>query len=157
MELQSQRRKLLALGVPPKRPAGKKRGGQHGHEAHHRALLPPEKVSESFDIRPEVCCCCGTKTCARLPTGIPRGAFGPRLQAVLSLLAGAYRLGKRPIQSLAADLSGLTISAGMACKLERGTSESLEAPVEELREYVRSQHAGADEASWRENRSKAWL
>ena len=45
----------------------------------------------------------------------------------------------------------------MVCKLERATSESLEAPVEELREYVRSQDAGADETSWRENRSKAWL
>ena len=58
---------------------------------------------------------------------MPRGAFGPRLQAVLSLLAGAYRLGKRPIQSLAADLFGITISTGMVCKLERATSESLEA------------------------------
>lgn len=36
--------------APPKRPTGKKRGGQHGHEAHHRALVPPEKVSEWFDI-----------------------------------------------------------------------------------------------------------
>ena len=79
------------------------------------------------------------------------------VRAVLSLLAGAYRLGKRPIQSLAADLFGLTISTGMVCKLERATSESLEAPVEELREYVRNQDAGADETSWRENRSKAWL
>jgi hypothetical protein len=79
------------------------------------------------------------------------------LQAVLSLLAGAYRLGKRPIQSLAADLFGLTISVGMVCKLERATSESLEAPVEELRQHVRNQDAGADETSWCENRSKAWL
>ena len=43
----------------------------------------------------------------------------------MSLLAGAYRLGKRPIQSLAAELFGLTISTGMVCKLERATSESL--------------------------------
>ena len=46
--------------APPKQPTGKKRGGQHGHEAHHRAMVPPEKVSESFDIRPEMCRCCGT-------------------------------------------------------------------------------------------------
>lgn len=182
--------------APPKRPTGKKRGGQRGHKPHRRDLVPPEKVTASFDIKPETCrCCdaallgddpeplrhqvaelppiepvvteyrlhrliceeCGEKTSGQLPTGVPRGAFGPRLQAVLSLLAGAYRLGKRPIQSLAADLFGLTISTGMVCKLERATSESLEAPVEELREYVRSQDAGADETSWRENRSKAWL
>jgi len=177
----------------PKRPSGKKRGGQTGHEAHHRALVPPEKVSESFDIRPEVCrCCghvlsgddadpwrhqvaelppidpivteyrllcakCGTKTCGQLPASVPRGAFGPRLQTVLSLLAGAYRLGKRPIQSLTADLFGLSISSGMVSKLERATSASLEAPVEQLRELVRNQNVGADETSWRENHSKAWL
>ena len=76
---------------------------------------------------------------------------------MLSLLAGAYRLGRRPIRSLAADLFGLTTSTGMVCKLERATSASLEAPVEELREYVRNQDAGADETSWRKNRSKAWL
>ena len=182
--------------APPKRPTGKKRGGQPGHKPHRRDLVSPEKVAASFNIKPEVCrgcgavllgddpeplrhqvaelppiepvvteyrlhrlTCeeCGERTCGQLPTGVPRGAFGPRLQAVLSLLAGAYRLGKRPIQSLAADLFGLTISTGMVCKLERATSESLEAPVEELREYIRTQDAGADETSWRENRSKAWL
>ena len=45
----------------------------------------------------------------------------------------------------------------MVCKLERATSDSFETPVEELREYVRTRDAGADETSWRENRSKAWL
>ncbi len=182
--------------APPKRPTGKKRGGQRGHKPHRRDLVPPEKVTASFDIKPEtcrgcgaslfgedpeplrhqvaelppiepvvteyrlhrlICQACGEQACGQLPAGVPRGAFGPRLQAVLSLLAGAYRLGKRPIQSLASDLFGLTISTGMVCKLERATSESLETPVAELRQYVRSQDAGADETSWRENRSKAWL
>ena len=125
---------------------------------HQVAELPPiEPVVTEYRLHRLICDECGEKTCGQLPGGVPRGAFGPRLQAVLSLLAGAYRLGKRPIQSLAADLFGLSISTGMVCKLERATSESLEAPVEELREYVRSQDAGADETSWRENRSKAWL
>ena len=125
---------------------------------HQVAELPPiEPVVTEYRLHRLTCEECGERTCGQLPTGVPRGAFGPRLQAVLSLLAGAYRLGKRPIQSLAADLFGLTISTGMVCKLERATSESLEAPVEELREYIRTQDAGADETSWRENRSKAWL
>ena len=45
---------------------------------------------------------CDEKTCGQLPTRVSRGTLGPRLQAVLSQLAGAYRLGKRPIPSLAA-------------------------------------------------------
>jgi len=85
---------------------------------HQVAELPPiESVVTEYRL---ICEECGGKTCGQLPAGVPRGAFGPRLQAVLSLLAGAYRLGKRPIQSLAADLFGRTISAGMVCKLERG-------------------------------------
>jgi transposase len=125
---------------------------------HQVAELPPiEPVVTEYRLHRLICEACGEKTCGQLPAGVPRGAFGPRLQAVLSLLAGAYRLGKRPIQSLASDLFGLTISTGMVCKLERATSESLETPVAELREYVRNQDAGADETSWRENRRKAWL
>jgi hypothetical protein len=37
---------------------------------------------------------------------------------VLSVLAGAYRLGKRPIQKLTFDAFGLSISLGMICRLE---------------------------------------
>ena len=68
---------------------------------------------------------------------MPTGAFGPRLRAILSVLAGAYRLGKRPIRQLAFDLLGLSISIGMICRLERQAAAELEAPVEELREHVR--------------------
>jgi len=85
----------------------------------------------------------GEETCGQLPAGVSRSAFGLRLQAVLSLLT--------------ADLFELTISMGMVCKIEWTISEILGAPGEELREYVRSQDALADERSWRKNRSKAWL
>jgi transposase len=125
---------------------------------HQVAELPPiEPVVTEYRLHRLVCEECGENTCGQLPTEVPRGAFGPRLQSVLSLLAGAYRLGKRPIQSLARDLFGLTVSTGMICKLEQATSETLAVPVEELREYIRNQDAGADETSWRENRGKAWL
>ena len=85
---------------------------------HQVAELPPiEPVVTEYRLHRLTCEECGERTCGQLPTGVPRGAFGPRLQAVLSLLGGAYRLGKRPIQSLAADLFGLSISTGMVCKL----------------------------------------
>jgi transposase len=88
---------------------------------------------------------------------VPVGAFGPRLQALLAVLAGGYRLGKRPIRQLAHDLFGLSISTGMVAKLERATADALERPVAELQEYVRTQHANVDETSWREAMHKAWL
>jgi transposase len=97
-------------------------------------------------------------TCATLPAGVPNGAFGPRLRAVLSVLAGAYRLGKRPVRRLAHDLLGLSISTGMVCRLERQAADELAAPVEELRRYVRESRSGhIDETSWKQGRDKAWL
>jgi transposase len=105
-----------------------------------------------------ICPRCRTSTCATLPVGVPRGAFGPRLRAILSVLAGGYRLGKRPIRQLAFDLLGLTISVGMICRLERQSADELEAPVEELREYVREAAvAHIDETSWWQGRDKMWL
>jgi transposase len=97
-------------------------------------------------------------TCGTLPPGVPTGAFGPRLRAILSVLAGAYRLGKRPIRQLASDLLGLSISTGMICRLERQTTDVLEPPVGELRQHIRdAASAHIDETSWQENRVKAWL
>jgi transposase len=88
---------------------------------------------------------------------VPTGAFGPRLRAIPSALAGAYRLGRRPILQLASDLLGLTISSGMICRLERRGAAELAAPVGELREHVRTAtSAHIDETSWWQGRDKMW-
>jgi transposase len=89
---------------------------------------------------------------------VPAGAFGPRLRAILSVLAGGYRLGKRPIRQLVFDLLGLTISTGMIARLERRGAAELAAPVEELRQFVRDAgSAHVDETSWWQGQDKAWL
>jgi transposase len=138
-----------------------------GYALHGDDLQPRRhQVAEIPPITPEVteyclhrltCAACGTRTCASLPAGVPAGAFGPRLQAVLSVLAGAYRLGKRPIRQLARDLFGLSISTGMVAKLERSTADALEQPMAELESHVRTQPANVDETSWREAKHRAWL
>ena len=104
-----------------------------------------------------ICSRCGAVTRAKLPADVPRGGFGPRLRAVLALLAGAYRLGKRPIRDLAADLLGLSISTGMISKLERQCAADLAAPVAELADAILDAAVvGIDETSWREL-EKCWL
>jgi transposase len=125
---------------------------------HQVAEIPPVRAEVTEYLLHRLnCTACGTRTCASLAAGVPTGAFGPRLQALLAVLAGAYRLGKRPIQKLAHDLFGLSISTGMVAKLERATAEALQQPMAELQEYVRTQHANVDETSWREAMHKAWL
>jgi transposase len=93
-----------------------------------------------------------------LPAGVPRGAFGPRLQATIALLTGAYRLSKRQVQSILADLLGLAISTGMIAEAERQAAAATAAPVEEVREAIRAAPAlGVDETGWREGQERAWL
>jgi transposase len=126
---------------------------------HQVAEVPPiQPVVDEYRLHRLRCPRCGTSTCATLPPGVPAGAFGPRLRAILSVLAGAYRLGKRPLRQLADDLLGLSISTGMIARLERQAAAELEAPVEGLREYVRNaDSAPIDETSWKQGRDKAWL
>src|SRR5262245_265005 len=44
---------------PPAPPSGRKRGGQPGHKRHTRALVPPEQVRETFEVKPTQCQGCG--------------------------------------------------------------------------------------------------
>ena len=126
---------------------------------HQVAEVPPiQPVVDEYRLHRLRCPRCGTSTCAALPPGVPTGAFGPRLRAILSVLAGAYRLGKRPIRQLALDFLGLSLSTGMISRLERQAADVLEAPVAELRQHVRdADSAHIDETSWKQGRDKAWL
>src|SRR3954470_1204036 len=44
---------------PPAPPSRRKRGGQRRHRTALRALVPPEKVRETFDCKPTACRRCG--------------------------------------------------------------------------------------------------
>jgi transposase len=125
------------------------------------------RVAELPEIRPAVieyrlhrvvCRRCGAASRGVLPAGVPRGASGPRLQAVIGLLGGAYRLSKRRIRAILADLLGLSVSTGMVCKTERRAAEALAAPVQEVYQHIRTAAAaGVDETGWRQQKRRAWL
>jgi transposase len=152
-------RQTIPLKPPACRKCGHNLQGDDPQPRRHQvAEIPPIQpdVTE-YQLHRLTCTQCGTRTCASLPEGVPAGAFGPRLQAVLAVLAGGYRLGKRPIRQLAQDLFGLSISTGMVAKLEQSTSAALERPMAELEDYVRTQPANVDETSWREAGQRAWL
>src|SRR5262249_55097093 len=117
-----------------------------------------EPIVDEYRLHRLVCPDCGEKTCRVLPEGVPIGRFGPYLQAMLAMLAGAYRLSKRQIQQVSADMLGLKISTGMISKLERQSAAALEAPYNELATSVHQADAvNIDETSWREDRRKRWL
>lgn len=89
---------------------------------------------------------------------MPRGAFGPRLQATIALLSGAYRLRKRQVKAIQADLLGLDVATGSVYKAERAAAGAFADPVEAVCDHVRATAAaGVDETGWREGNRRAWL
>lgn len=44
---------------PPRRPSGRRRGGQPGHQRHLRAIVPPERLDAVVECRPSACRRCG--------------------------------------------------------------------------------------------------
>src|SRR3954454_231554 len=126
---------------------------------HQVAELPKiEPLVDEYRLHRLACPRCGVSTCARLPAGVPTGCFGPYLQAVLSTLAGGYRLSKRQVQQMAGDRFGLSIATGRVSKLERQSATVLEAPYNEVALGVHDAPAASiDDTSWREDRRKAPL
>lgn len=126
---------------------------------HQVAELPKiEPLVDEYRLHRLSCPECGATTCGDLPAEVPRGCFGPYLQAVLATLAGGYRLSKRQVQQIVGDLFGLSIATGMVCKLERQSAAVLEAPYNEMAVDVHDAPAvGIDDTSWREDRRKVQL
>lgn len=184
-----------------RQPSGRKAGGQPGHQASQRELLPPDQVDQVVVVWPERCqhcggtlpeCpglvaatperhqvselppvqvtvteyqlqrlrCpgCGEETRAALPDGVPPGAFGPHLQAAVALVSGRYRLSRRSVVGLLADLVGARIALGSVDALCQDTSIALAQPVGELAQSVRATRmANADETRWLQAGTTCWL
>jgi transposase len=126
---------------------------------HQVTELPPvTPVVTEYQLHRLVCPACGASTRAPLPAGVPTGRFGPRVQAIVALCTGAYRLSKRTTQEVMADLFGLSMSLGTIPHLEQATVQAVAAPVAVAQTYVRAQPvAHMDETGWREGRTRAWL
>jgi transposase len=103
-------------------------------------------------------CGCGHVTCAELPPGVPRGAFGPSVVATVAVLIGAYRLSKRLTVDLLRDLMGLDLSLGSVIRCQREALRALAPCVEEAAAHVAAAPVKhADETGWREAGARAWL
>ena len=120
----------------------------------------PPVVAETieYQLHTLLCPACGIHTRAELPEDVPRGAFGPRVQAMVAALSGQYHLSKRQIEELLADFFGLDVGLGTVKALEQATSLALESPVVEVQAAIQEQPvANVDETSWREGNKKGWL
>lgn len=118
--------------------------------------IQPEVIE--YQLHRLECPRCGITTEAQLPEGVSRGCFGPRLQSLLALASGVYRMSKRMVQSFSRDVLGTEISLGEVAALEQATAAALDPPVAEARDYVQQQlSASMDETGWHEAKQRAWL
>jgi transposase len=128
-------------------------------QRHQVAEIPAvHAYVTEHQMHTQCCDACGHATQAELPDSVPAGAFGPRLQAVIALFTGAYRVSKRVAESALSDLFGVKLSLGSVSASEQTMSAALASPVAEARAYVQQQAVvHADETGWREERKRAWL
>ena len=133
--------------------------GEDPQPLRHQVLELPKIRPEVTEYRLHRLCCprCGASTCASLPDGVPTGGQGPRLQAALALMTGAYRMSKRMVQTFCADVLAVPVCAGQVCASEAETAAATDAVVGELREHVRGQPANVDETGWWQRRRRGWL
>jgi transposase len=145
--------------------------GECGHSlAGSEEALPAyvHQVVELPPIRAEVkehrmvclrCPKCSGLTRAPLPAEVGGKHFGPRLTALVAVLAGHYRMGRRPLRDLLGrllDVPPPSLGSTEACTQE--ASAALEpAYGEALAKVKGSGCAGVDETPWKLCGRKMWL
>lgn len=118
---------------------------------HQVAELPPIAV-ELIEHRLQRlrCPACATETRAELPAEVPRGAFGPCLEAAVATLSVRNRLSRRDLVELLEELFGCALSTGTVDAILQRTATALAAPYESLREEIRrAPTVNVDETGWR--------
>lgn len=111
-----------------------------------------------YQVHTLPCGSCGHDTKGTLPADVPRTIVGPRLQAMLAVCTGAYRLSKRTVQELLRDFFGVTLSVGAISELEERTSEALATAQSEVAEHLATAAVShVDETSWSKSGRAGWL
>jgi transposase len=142
------------------RRCGKALSGSDPEPYLHQVLDVPKVVAtvEEYQLHALSCSSCRISTRAQLPAGVPTGQFGPRLQAIVSVCSGDYRLSKREIELLVEDFFGIPIALGSIANLEQATSEAIASSVEEVaKAFPKQPVVHADETGWYERSRRAWL
>jgi transposase len=120
----------------------------------------PPIVAQITEYQQHTVCCpvCGALAQGLRPEDAPPGGYGPRATALASFFHGRLRLSERETAEALLDICGLPISLGSVVRCCERTSDAL-APVYNTLASVQQKQPiiNADETSWKEALSKAWL
>jgi len=91
-----------------------------------------------FRLWKKRCPKCGGFTRGKMPVGSPKGAFGPRIQAMVAMLSGRFRLSRREAQALMRLLVGVEMSLGSVQACCEAASEAMAETHEDLHAEVKA-------------------
>jgi transposase len=123
-----------------------------GRPARRQVTELPEIAVEVTEHRlhRRRCPGCGASTRAELPTDVPTGAFGPRLEAAIATLAVRNRVSRRDTVELAGELFGAGLASGTVDVILDRTGQALAEPYEDLLAQIRCAPAlNVDETGWK--------
>ena len=151
--------------VKPLRPTecrryGAKLSGDDPEPLRHQVWELPEikPIVTEYQRHRLACPCCGEKTCAELPTGVPLGQSGPRLMAFTALLMAYYRQSKRRTAEFLGTLLGQPCCPALAVKMQNHVTAALRASYEEAAAMLPMQdQLNIDETATKQENGKAWL
>lgn len=134
--------------------------GEDTQPVRHQVTELPRVEPEVTEYRQHTltCLACGTQTQAELPTEIPSGSFGPRLQALVSYLTGRIGVSQRDVAEILQTVFRTELSLGSIPAQEDQVSAALADPVHAAQTYVQDQPVqNVDETHWPEKTKRAWL
>ncbi len=134
--------------------------GEDPEPERHQVTELPRITPVVTEYRRHRLCCvaCGAISQAAWPATMPRGSFGPRVQATVGYLTGRIGASQREVQDILATLCQTEVSVGSIGASEQAVSAALAAPVAEAETYVQRQPVrNADETSWREKTKRVWV
>lgn len=141
-----------------------------GRRFRKRDMLPEPKRLQHIDLPPlqplvhevrvysGLCPDCETVTRAPWPASANASKVGPGLRALVLLMVGRFHLSKRDVLAFLSEVLSIDISIGLVSKVERQSTEALDAPYAEAVAATKSAPVVyADETSWSHGGVPGWL
>ena len=101
---------------------------------------------------------CGASTRAALPLGVPRGSFGPNLEATAMRLVAADRLSHRAVCRVLRDLNGVRLGLGTISRILSRGAAALEPTSVAIAAAVKTAPVvNVDETSWKLAGQRRWI
>lgn len=130
-----------------------------GQFERHQVFEVPKPRFEviEYQLQKGYCKSCRRRYTGSLPEGVSRKGFGPRAQALVSLLTSKYRLSKRLVNAWFSDIYQMPLCLGSVSNIEHTVSQSLQEIHQDIKKQVHASKAiHLDETGHKECNKNGW-